>query len=343
MYDKTKVTVRSHSSADHGGTVTKEGAWEMEFGKKMVLPGDIGEKNGVILSYLIHPNLELWYIDIRSRRLPKMSLETAVNKEIPFMTINYSFKGKCELLLKNGEATYLDTGEYAIDYGKACTDQEAFYYPRAEYYGLELFFYPGEELDQALSFPWSEQQITTQMGRHHEKRKEPFIARAGSQIQHACESIAEDIENGPDQALLALDVSRLLYILCHEKEESEEPRTYYSGSQVQIVRKAMDILTEDLSKRYSAAELARQFGISETSLKNYFRGVYGRGYSELLNEIRMKQAAEMIREGNSKIAQISDAVGFATQSRFARAFKNYFGISPMEYKRMEILQKEQER
>lgn len=33
----------------------------------------------------------------------------------------------------------------------------------------------------------------------------------------------------------------------------------------------MDILTEDLSKRYSAATLAKRFGISETSLKNYFR------------------------------------------------------------------------
>lgn len=51
----------------------------------------------------------------------------------------------------------------------------------------------------------------------------------------------------------------------------------------------MDILTEDLSKRYSAATLAKHFGISETSLKNYFQGVYGRGYSELLNEIRMKR------------------------------------------------------
>lgn len=33
----------------------------------------------------------------------------------------------------------------------------------------------------------------------------------------------------------------------------------------------MDILTEDLSKRYSAATLAKHFGISETSLKNYFQ------------------------------------------------------------------------
>ena len=115
---------------------------------------------------------------------------------------------------------------------------------------------------------------------------------------------------------------------------------YYSGSQIQIARKTMDILTEDLSKRYSAATLAKRFGISETSLKNYFQGVYGRGYSELLNEIRMKKAAELILKNSMKISEISDAVGFATQSRFAKAFKNYYGAAPLEYKRKHNLNKD---
>ena len=309
----------------------------MNYKKEYRLPSDMGEEDGVILSYQITPELELWYIDIRSRRLPDVPMESAADKEIPFMTVNYSFKGKCELLLKNGEATYLDTGEYAIDYGAACTERDAFYYPRADYHGLELFFYPGKKLDQALSLPGTKQQITSELGQRHTGRKEPFIARADERIMHAAELIAEDVEYGPGRELLALDVSRLLQIIYEEKEHVENVRTYYSGSQVQIVRKALDILTEDLSRRYSAAELAKEFGISETCLKNYFRGVYGRGYSELMTEIRMKKAAELLLDGKMKIAQISDAVGFATQSRFARAFKNYFGTAPLEYKRAGML------
>ena len=309
----------------------------MSISKKIILHGEMGEKDGMIVSYPIHPDLELWYIDIRSRRLPDVPMKLEVDRGIPFMTVNYSFKGKCELLLKNGEATYLDTGEYAIDYGTACTDKDAFYYPRADYHGVELFLYPGRNLDQALSLHGRRQQMTTKLGQSHEKRKEPFIARASTQIQHACELIAEDVQQEATRELLALDVSRLLHILSTENTETEEPRIYYSGSQVQIVRKALDILTEDLSRRYSAAELAQQFGISETCLKNYFRGVYGRGYSELLTEIRMKKAAELLLAGEMKIAQISDAVGYATQSRFARAFRNYFGAAPLEYKRTENL------
>ena len=83
-----------------------------------------------------------------------------------------------------------------------------------------------------------------------------------------------------------------------------------------------------------------KLGIIETSLKNYFQGVYGRGYSELLNEIRMKKAAELILKNSMKISEISDAVGFATQSRFAKAFKNYYGAAPLEYKRKHNLNKD---
>ena len=143
-----------------------------------------------------------------------------------------------------------------------------------------------------------------------------------------------------DMNLLAVDVSRWLQVLCSKRDAVETNRVYYSGSQIQIARKTMDILTEDLSKRYSAATLAKHFGISETSLKNYFQGVYGRGYSELLNEIRMKKAAELILKNSMKISEISDAVGFATQSRFAKAFKNYYGAAPLEYKRKHNLNKD---
>ncbi len=41
-----------------------------------------------------------------------------------------------------------------------------------------------------------------------------------------------------------------------------------------------------------------------------------------------------------KISEISDAVGFATQSRFAKAFKNYYGAALLEYKRKHNLNKD---
>ena len=54
----------------------------------------------------------------------------------------------------------------------------------------------------------------------------------------------------------------------------------------------------------------------------------------------MKKAAELILKNSMKISEISDAVGFATQARFAKAFKNYYGAAPLEYKRKHNLNKD---
>jgi len=48
----------------------------------------------------------------------------------------------------------------------------------------------------------------------------------------------------------------------------------------------------------------------------------------------------LILNNSMKISQVSDAVGFATQSRFAKAFKNYYGAAPLEYKRKHNLKKD---
>lgn len=74
------------------------------------------------------------------------------------MTVNFSFLGKCEVLLKNGGGTYVDTGEYSIDYGTASREADEFYYPRAQYHGMELILYPCPELDKELSLNGGEYQ-----------------------------------------------------------------------------------------------------------------------------------------------------------------------------------------
>mgnify|MGYP001234906060 CR=1 FL=1 len=199
---------------------------------------------------------------------------------------------------------------------------------------------PCPELDKELLLNGRNTKMSVELKERFLGRETPFISKADARIEQAVRVIADDIEADADMELLAVDVSRWLQVLCSKKDAVETNRVYYSGSQIQIARKTMDILTEDLSKRYSAATLAKHFGISETSLKNYFRGVYGRGYSELLNEIRMKKAAELILNNSMKISQVSDGVGFATQSRFAKAFKNYYGAAPLEYKRKHNLKKD---
>ena len=64
-----------------------------------------------------------------------------------------------------------------------------------------------------------------------------------------------------------------------------------------IAKEVRSILLSDLSQNHTARELANRFQIGETSLKNYFRGVFGENLSVWLREARMRRAAELMEQG----------------------------------------------
>ena len=88
----------------------------------------------------------------------------------------------------------------------------------------------------------------------------------------------------------------------------------------------------------STSEVAAQFSVSETSLKNYFRGVFGQNISIYLREVRMKKAAELLATTRLSVAEVAEQVGYMNQSKFASVFKKQFGLSPLEYRRSKNLE-----
>lgn len=72
--------------------------------REVILPSDFSGEKGKIVCYRISSYLELLYIDIRSRRIPEVQIQAYKGEAV--MTVNFSFLGKCEVLLKNGGGTY---------------------------------------------------------------------------------------------------------------------------------------------------------------------------------------------------------------------------------------------
>ncbi|WP_346670182.1 helix-turn-helix domain-containing protein [uncultured Subdoligranulum sp.] len=108
---------------------------------------------------------------------------------------------------------------------------------------------------------------------------------------------------------------------------------YFTSSQVAIARETRSILCADLSQNHTARELAERFQVAETSLKNYFRGVFGENLSTFLREARMRRAAELLQSSELRVAEIAAQVGYENQSKFAAVFVRRFGCPPLEYRR----------
>lgn len=67
-------------------------------------------------------------------------------------------------------------------------------------------------------------------------------------------------------------------------------------------------------------------------VSSLFRKVTGGNFSEHVHATRMKKAAELLREGRWKAAEVSEMVGYANAKNFIRAFKQYYGKTPGQYK-----------
>ena len=106
-----------------------------------------------------------------------------------------------------------------------------------------------------------------------------------------------------------------------------------SKKQKQIAADIYRCLTDDFGTRYTAAQFAEKYGISDTTVKKYFSALYGYGFKEYQTKIRMEWAAKMLTTTDMRVGDISDRVGYSKQTKFTKAFKDYYHVTPMEYRR----------
>lgn len=78
-------------------------------------------------------------------------------------------------------------------------------------------------------------------------------------------------------------------------------------------------------------KLAKVMNMSRITLYRKIKAISILTPLEVINITRLKKAAELLAEGDYKIYEISDMVGFSSQSNFARSFQKQFGITPTEY------------
>ena len=99
------------------------------------------------------------------------------------------------------------------------------------------------------------------------------------------------------------------------------------------IREVHDYLVEHMDERITIDELAKKFLINPTTLKEGFKSLYGMSIAAHVKEHRMKKAAFMLEETDESIGNIARAVGYESQSKFSTAFKEEYGMLPLEYRK----------
>ena len=116
-----------------------------------------------------------------------------------------------------------------------------------------------------------------------------------------------------------------------EAVDSRKPDTRpLTPTDVDRIREAARLLTNDMEKSPDLNQLARSVGMCRSKLHRCFRMVYGITPFEYMRNRRLEVAMDFLMEGRMNVTQAAYAVGYSSPSYFTKAFKKYFGHLPSE-------------
>jgi AraC-like DNA-binding protein len=83
---------------------------------------------------------------------------------------------------------------------------------------------------------------------------------------------------------------------------------------------------------WTVESLGRAVGVSRTVLAARFTEMVGHPPMQYLTLWRMQLASRLLQDGR-QVTEVADAVGYASEAAFSRAFKKLMGVPPAMWRR----------
>lgn len=96
----------------------------------------------------------------------------------------------------------------------------------------------------------------------------------------------------------------------------------------------LDYIELHYAEDISLDMLSDYFKISKTYITRLLKNNAGKSFLEILLDIRMTKAEQLIDENRFKVYEVAEMVGYHDLSYFIRAFKKKYGVTPNVYKRI---------
>lgn len=100
-----------------------------------------------------------------------------------------------------------------------------------------------------------------------------------------------------------------------------------------LINKAIQYMREHLHEELHREVVARHAGLSSSHFARLIKDTTGRSFSEMLAQIRVNKASQMLRRSDASLIQIATDCGFFDQSHFSRTFKKLTGQTPGHYRK----------
>ncbi len=293
---------------------------------------EIGDGYYINTFYPAFPGIILFLNEVHTTNISVASFTPGRSALI----FNYCINGRCEFKTEFENYKYLTDNDLSIS-KYIVTD--SFFYPTDYYVGFEVGII--EEL-----FTSETRSVLDEFGIDlnrfralSDSKNGMFITSAPGEIQKLWLEMYGLADR--DANLIKLDLLKILRILSTSQPEKDKKTVYLTKGQMLLAKAVYDRLTKDISVHVSMREIAEELSVSESSLKNYFKIMFDMNVSDYMRTLRLKKAAKLLTETNLSVFDIADRCGYTNQGRFAKIFKEYYGMRPLEYRHVGIKYREE--
>jgi len=97
------------------------------------------------------------------------------------------------------------------------------------------------------------------------------------------------------------------------------------------------------NEKFGVEELSHELGMSRSNINRKLRSLQKNSISQLIQEIRLHRAMEMLQQKVATASEVAFRVGFSSPTYFNKCFRDFYGLPPGEVKKLEEFDREKGR
>ncbi|MEF3302130.1 AraC family transcriptional regulator [Paenibacillus sp. GYB003] len=128
---------------------------------------------------------------------------------------------------------------------------------------------------------------------------------------------------------LQIRFQELVLLLLEQRDRSSK-----TGAEREV-EETIHYLSREYSKDIRIEKLAEQTALSRWKYNDMFKTLTGKTPVQFLTELRIDRAKQLLVGSDQRLKEIAEQTGFGDEYYFSRRFKQYVGVSPTQFVRMQ--------
>lgn len=257
--------------------------------------------------------------------------------------IDHCRQGRIEHENLLGNKFYMESGDLKL--GRRINHSGSIHMPNGYYYGMTIGFEIGEA-EKSIKSEFSGIDIDIKaivdkfsLSDKSNSSSEEYFIRRDSLLKNDeyIDRILDEMYNVPKEIRRDLFKVKIMELLLRlkmlDKSLYKDERLYIPAGQAEKIKEVHKLIIASPGKNYTVEDLSKLFGIPESTLRKNFREIYGSPIYKYIKKVKINKAAELLKsDSNLKISDVAEIIGYDNPSKFAAAFKDVMGLTPMEFK-----------